>query len=85
MVIGSLRPLISFLNVSYCVSFVAKGQRPRRGLCPKVPPHKRAGGGLDLAGGEGAMAPAGRALEPAGSALEPAGGPRASWEGQLKG
>ena len=31
MVSGSLRPLISFLDVSYSVSFVVRGQRPRRG------------------------------------------------------
>ena len=31
MVSGSLCPLISFLNISYLVSFVVRGQRPRRG------------------------------------------------------
>ena len=31
MVSGSPCPLISFLDVSYSVSFVVRGQRPRRG------------------------------------------------------
>ena len=31
MVSGSLCPLISFFDVSYLVSFVVRGQRPRRG------------------------------------------------------
>ena len=31
MVSGSLCPLISFLDVSFSVSFVVRGQRPRRG------------------------------------------------------
>ena len=31
MVSGSLCPLVSFLDVSYSVSFVVKGQQPRRG------------------------------------------------------
>ena len=31
MVSGSPCPLISFINVSYSVSFVVRGQRPRRG------------------------------------------------------
>ena len=31
MVSGSLCPLFSFLDVSYSVSFVVRGQRPRRG------------------------------------------------------
>ena len=31
MVSGSLCPLISFLDVSYSVSFIVRGQRPRRG------------------------------------------------------
>ena len=31
MVSGSLCPLISFLDVSYLVSFVVRGQRPHRG------------------------------------------------------
>ena len=32
MVSGSLCPLISFLDVSYSVSFAVRGQRPRRGV-----------------------------------------------------
>ena len=94
MVSGSLCPLISFFDVSYLVSFVVRGQRPRRGRWPMVPPHRRAGGGLEPAGRALEPAgrasepagrtpdPAGRSLEPAGRALEPAGRPRASWEGQ---
>ena len=31
MVSGSLCPLISFLNVSYLISFVVRGQQPHRG------------------------------------------------------
>ena len=31
MVSGSLCPLIGFFDVSYLVSFVVRGQRPRRG------------------------------------------------------
>ena len=62
-----------------------------------VPPHRRAGGGLEPAGRALEPAgrasepagrtpdPAGRSLEPAGRALEPAGRPGASWEGQLRG
>ena len=64
MVSGTLSPLISFFDVSYLVSFVVRGQRPRRGRWPMVPPHRRASGGLE---------PAGRALEPAGRSSEPAG------------
>ena len=90
MVSGSLCPLISFFDVSYLVSFVVRGQRPRRGRWPMVPPHRRASGGLEPAGralepAGRASEPAGRTLEPAGRALEPAGRPGASWEGQLRG
>ena len=40
MVSGSLCPLISFLNVSFSVSFVVRGQRPRRGRWPMASPHR---------------------------------------------
>ena len=38
MVSGSPCPLISFINVSFSVIFVVRGQRPRRGQWPMVPP-----------------------------------------------
>ena len=40
MVSGSLCPLISFLDVSFSVSFVVRGQRPRRGRWPMASPHR---------------------------------------------
>ena len=79
-------PLISFFDVSYLISFVVRGQQPRRGRLPMVLTHRRAGGGFEPAGR--ALEPAGRALEPAGRASEPAGrtlepaeGPGAGWKG----
>ena len=40
MVSGSLCPLISILDVSFSVSFVVRGQRPRRGRWPMASPHR---------------------------------------------
>ena len=70
MVSGSLCPLISFSNVSFSVSFVVRGQRPRRGRWPMASPHR---GIFSVFLVFLVFVPVGRASKPAGRVSEPAG------------